>query len=101
MEALRDLFCACADLRHELRSADALGYRIYQSLNNTEVQRFTRHFGALLTLEQVTVDYQIAVENLAWQHVSACGARRCWTGSPPMHPACRRRTWSSWLPSRG
>ncbi|MFE9637020.1 hypothetical protein [Streptomyces sp. NPDC006463] len=69
VEALRDLFCACADLRHELRSADALGHRVYQSLNNTERytegQRFTRHSGALLTLEQVTVDYQIAVENLA------------------------------------
>ncbi|MER6723109.1 hypothetical protein [Streptomyces halstedii] len=76
VKALRDLFCACADLRHELRSADTLGHRVHQLLNNTERysegQRFTRHAGALLELEQVTVDHQIAVENLAWQHVSAC-----------------------------
>ncbi|MEV8606025.1 hypothetical protein AB0465_39870 [Streptomyces griseoviridis] len=76
VEALRDLFCACADLRHELRSADALGHRVYHSLNNTERytegQRYTRHAGALLELDQITVDYQIAVENVAWRHVSAC-----------------------------
>ncbi|OKJ10633.1 hypothetical protein AMK21_30705 [Streptomyces sp. CB00316] len=76
VEALRDLFCACADLRHELRSANTLGHRVDQTLSNTnrytEGQRFTRHTGALLELEQATVDYQIAVENLAWQHVSAC-----------------------------
>ncbi|MFJ8755256.1 hypothetical protein ACIREO_39015 [Streptomyces sp. NPDC102441] len=74
--ALRDLFCACADLRHELRSADVLGHRVDQTLSNTnrytEGQRFTRHAGALLALEQATVDYEIEVENLAWKHVSAC-----------------------------
>lgn len=48
VEALRELFCACADLRHELRSADAFGYRVYQSLNNARRRRGIEHRIALL-----------------------------------------------------
>lgn len=35
VEALRDLFCACVDLRHELPSDDALRHRVDQTLSKT------------------------------------------------------------------
>ncbi|MGV9844787.1 hypothetical protein ACWDUB_22180 [Streptomyces fungicidicus] len=76
VEALRDLYCACADLHHELRSANAQGHRVDQLLGNAlrygEGRSFTRHADALLELEQATVGYLNAVEDLAWQHISAC-----------------------------
>ncbi|MFZ3562804.1 hypothetical protein [Streptomyces sp. BH055] len=76
VEALRDLFCACSDLHHEIRSAHAQGHRVDQLLGNalrySEGRAFTRHADVLLEFETATVDYLKAVERLAWQQVSAC-----------------------------
>ncbi|GHH55497.1 hypothetical protein GCM10018773_60030 [Streptomyces candidus] len=75
-EALRDLVCACADLQHELRSANTQGHRVDQLLGNAQRygdgSSFTGHADALLELGTATVDYLNAVENLAWRHISAC-----------------------------
>lgn len=75
-DALRDLYCACADLRHELKTAEAAAHRAYQLRGNAERYArgkvFTHHADVLETLEGSAVSYANFVENLAWQHVSAC-----------------------------
>ncbi|MEW2308931.1 hypothetical protein AB0918_09895 [Streptomyces sp. NPDC006864] len=75
-DALSDLYCACTDLRHELKTAEAMAHRAYQLRGNAERyargEVFTRHADVLGTLEEAAVNYTQFVESVAWQHVSAC-----------------------------
>lgn len=75
LEALRSLYVAGSELRHEYESALAVTGRLYRAGDIAETytggQAFTHHPEALLKLGHLAGEYERGVGLLAWGYVSA------------------------------